>query len=416
MPWGVAGIRGTFWMNEVTATRQSTSVLDGRAEVTAAGRTVTVEPGQSAAITAPTAAPTPPAPMTAEERQAWTGARDWVEQRAAEIQEKAPVVTPPPPVTEQVPPAEGPPPPPVPPVVQNVIASLGQVTGASAPTAPRTGGGGGGGVPVPPPADTTPPAVVSTEPADGAMDVPVDATITVTFSEEVQAGSAYENIVVKDAAGNAVAVGKSIGGKVLTIVPSAGLAYGTTYTVTVPAGAVKDAAGNALAQDFVFRFTTRAAPPEGLAVVPVPDATAVTQGDEVAMEVRVLNVDGTSYPAGLYAADVTLVYEPRLELQYGADGKPAVIPAGAFADGLLLFPQAGAGQGQFRFVVTLTGPPRGLVGNVAVAKVIFTGKETGAAKVVVTAADLATVGPDGKPDPLGSATLGSCLVEVVSGP
>ncbi len=110
-----------------------------------------------------------------------------------------------------------------------------------------------------PPQDTTPPAVAATDPVDGATGVAVSKTISVTFDEDVQAGNAYNGISVKDASGNTVAVAKSIAGKVLSLKPNASLAYNTKYTVTIPAGAVKDLAGNALVQDYTFSFTTQAA-------------------------------------------------------------------------------------------------------------------------------------------------------------
>jgi ferric-dicitrate binding protein FerR (iron transport regulator) len=424
MPWGVAGIRGTFWMNEVTATRQTTSVLDGRAEVTAAGRTVTVESGQSAAITAPAAAPTPPAPMTAEERQAWSAVREWVEQRAAEIQERAPVVTPPPPVTEQAPPTaqrpgEVPPPPPPAPaaaaVLQNVIASLGQVPGAPAPSAPRPGGGGGGGGGAPaPPADTQPPVVVATDPADGATDVPVDKTVTVTFSEEVQPGAAYGEILLRDAAGNAVVVVKSISGRVLTLDPVSDLAPGTVYTVIIPAGALKDAAGNLLAQDHVFRFTTQAVASTGLAVEVVPHQDTVGQGEELALGIRVINVDQELYPAGLYAVDVVLSFDSTQLEPVLKEGKPELTLADAFKDGLVLFPHFQSGSHQIRLVVTLTGPPPQppLVGDVRVATVRFLARGQGTTTVRVRPEALATV-RDGTPQLMRGAASGECAVQIV---
>jgi methionine-rich copper-binding protein CopC len=108
--------------------------------------------------------------------------------------------------------------------------------------------------------DTVAPTVEATDPADGATDVPVDQAITVTFSEAVEAGNAFDQIALTDAEGVAVEVAKSIADNVLTITPSASLAYNTTYTVTIPAGAVQDLAGNALAEDYTFSFTTEAAP------------------------------------------------------------------------------------------------------------------------------------------------------------
>ncbi|WP_180371642.1 Ig-like domain-containing protein, partial [Neomoorella thermoacetica] len=104
--------------------------------------------------------------------------------------------------------------------------------------------------------DTTPPTVESTDPADNEINIPVTKEIIVTFSEHVQAGAAYDAISVKDAAGNAVAVNTSIEGNILNVKPSTSLAYNTKYTVAIPAGAVKDAAGNNLAQAYVFSFTT----------------------------------------------------------------------------------------------------------------------------------------------------------------
>jgi len=111
--------------------------------------------------------------------------------------------------------------------------------------------------------DTTPPSVAGTDPANNATGVPVDKAITVTFSEDVQPGPAYGSIALKDAAGRVVAVTKSLDGKVLSIKPSSNLAYSTTYTVFIPAGAVQDLAGNPFAQNYSFSFTTAAARKKG---------------------------------------------------------------------------------------------------------------------------------------------------------
>jgi len=113
-----------------------------------------------------------------------------------------------------------------------------------------------------PPADTTPPAVASTDPANNATSVPVNKTISVTFSEDVQQGTNFGQIALK-AGNDAVACSVTLNGKVLTIDPNANLAYSTKYTVTIPSGAVKDAAGNALAANYTFSFTTEAQPTGG---------------------------------------------------------------------------------------------------------------------------------------------------------
>lgn len=104
--------------------------------------------------------------------------------------------------------------------------------------------------------DTQAPAVTLTDPANGATAVAVAKTITVTFSENIQAGSAYANITVKNSRGRLIKIKKSISGNVLVLDPAKNLATSTTYTVTVPASAVKDAAGNAFASSYSFSFTT----------------------------------------------------------------------------------------------------------------------------------------------------------------
>jgi len=105
--------------------------------------------------------------------------------------------------------------------------------------------------------DTTPPVVSSTDPSSGAINIALDKTIIITFSEPVLAGSDYSNIVLRNLAGNTVNTTRSISGKVLTIKPTGNLNHNTNYTATIPANAVKDASGNNLAAAYSFSFTTQ---------------------------------------------------------------------------------------------------------------------------------------------------------------
>ncbi len=108
--------------------------------------------------------------------------------------------------------------------------------------------------------DTTPPTISSTDPANGATNVSPSKTITATFSEAIQSSTNYANISLKDSSNNSVSISTSISGNVLTIDPVSDLAYSKTYTVTIPASAVKDLAGNDLASQYIFSFTTSAQP------------------------------------------------------------------------------------------------------------------------------------------------------------
>ncbi|MEW6181956.1 MAG: Ig-like domain-containing protein [Bacillota bacterium] len=170
---------------------------------------------------------------------------------------------------------------------------------ASPPSPGGGGGGGGGGGAV---VDTTPPVVTGTQPADGATGIPVDTSITLTFSEEIKEGSAYNNISVKDDKGKTVNLSRKIDVKTLILKPDTRLGFGTKYTVTVPAGAVKDTKGNDLAKDFTLSFTTEKAQ---VKPAPVPVGFSDMSGHWAAESVsRLAGMDiFGGYPDGTFEPD-----------------------------------------------------------------------------------------------------------------
>jgi hypothetical protein len=112
--------------------------------------------------------------------------------------------------------------------------------------------------------ETTAPTVSSTSPANGATGVSRTANITVTFNEAVDpatvSGSTFE---LRDAAGALVSAVVTLNstGRTATLNPTPTLATLSTYSVLVQGGAsaprVTDLAGNALATDRSWTFTTR---------------------------------------------------------------------------------------------------------------------------------------------------------------
>ncbi len=112
--------------------------------------------------------------------------------------------------------------------------------------------------------DTTPPTVNGRAPSSGQVNVAVGSTVSVTFSEAMDATTINTSTIELRNASNAlVPATVTYSGNVATLTPNAALANASTYSVTVHGGAtdprVKDAAGNALAANDTWSFTTAAA-------------------------------------------------------------------------------------------------------------------------------------------------------------
>jgi methionine-rich copper-binding protein CopC len=107
-------------------------------------------------------------------------------------------------------------------------------------------------------ADTTAPIVSSTVPADGATGIAVNANITATFSEAIDAATISTATFTLRQAAAIVAGSVSYVGNTATFDPTASLLANTLYTATLTTG-VKDLSGNALVATTTWSFTTGAA-------------------------------------------------------------------------------------------------------------------------------------------------------------
>ena len=117
------------------------------------------------------------------------------------------------------------------------------------------------------PPDTIAPTVTRVTPAPGAANIAANALIAATFSEAMDPATiTTATMELRDSTGALVpgAVTYDAPTRVATLTPAAALGATTTYTATVKGGAAdpraKDAAGNALAANAVWTFTTAAAP------------------------------------------------------------------------------------------------------------------------------------------------------------
>jgi methionine-rich copper-binding protein CopC len=104
-------------------------------------------------------------------------------------------------------------------------------------------------------ADTTPPTVVSSSPAGGALNVDVNTSLSITFSEpinQVELGiSSYPDLGDGD-------VVWSNAGKTLTFTPLVPLEADQQYTISAVPGGFKDLAGNGNTSYMQIRFSTGA--------------------------------------------------------------------------------------------------------------------------------------------------------------
>jgi hypothetical protein len=109
--------------------------------------------------------------------------------------------------------------------------------------------------------DTTPPTVTTTTPIGGATGVSANTTVQSTFSEAMNAGTiSTTTFELRDASNTLVPATVTYNSTTFTatLTPSSPLANSTVYTATVKGGTsgVKDQAGNALAANYTWSFTT----------------------------------------------------------------------------------------------------------------------------------------------------------------
>jgi hypothetical protein len=115
--------------------------------------------------------------------------------------------------------------------------------------------------------DTTPPMVNSTSPVNNATGIAPTANVSATFSEDMDQCTLTTSTFTLTKQGStsplAATVSYDAANKKAVLDPDSDLAANTSYTAVIKGGSngAKDLAGNALAQDYSWTFTT-ASPPD----------------------------------------------------------------------------------------------------------------------------------------------------------
>lgn len=145
----------------------------------------------------------------------------------------------------------------------------------------------------PPPPDTTPPTITARSPAISATNVAIDTDITVDFSEALLTpipANSFELFAPGPTEVTAVTITMENGNARLRMNPDSNLNTSTPYTVFVRT-TIEDVAGNNLASESSWSFTTAAAapgpdttPPTVIARIPAPGATNVARNSTVIVD------------------------------------------------------------------------------------------------------------------------------------
>jgi hypothetical protein len=106
--------------------------------------------------------------------------------------------------------------------------------------------------------DVIKPTMSSTVPGTGATGVPIGSKLAATFSEAMDPATITTTTFTLQQGTMAVSGTVAYSGVTAVFTPTGSLAASTTYTATITTGAT-DLAGNALASNYVWSFTTGAA-------------------------------------------------------------------------------------------------------------------------------------------------------------
>ena len=216
--------------------------------------------------------------------------------------------------------------------------------------------------------DTTQPTVSFTAPANSDAAVPVNRKVSVAFSEAMNPATITPaTFTLKDPGGVAVAGTVTPTGTTATFTPAGNLANSTVYTASITTGA-KDLAGNALAANYGWTFTT------GTAADVIAPTVSVTSPTNTAIAVpvnRKVTVGFSEFmdPSTITTATFTLAGPGA------ASVTGTVVPVGTSA---VFTPSANLANSTL-YTATIRTGAKDLAGNAMTSNFVFTFTTGGAA-------------------------------------
>ena len=181
-----------------------------------------------------------------------------------------------------------------------------------------------------PTTDTTAPTISSTTPALGASNIAVNETISAIFSEAMNAATITTSTFTLKGSDNSTTTRGTISyaGTTATFKPEHALAYGMTYTATIST-AVKDEAGNNIANQYTWSFTTTPPPLDlSFGVNGVATTSISTSGNNIAYSLLLQSdgrivAAGSAYPYGDFAV-ARYNMNGTLDTTFGAGGTSVI--------------------------------------------------------------------------------------------
>ena len=229
----------------------------------------------------------------------------------------------------------------------------------------------------------TPPTVSSTDPLNAATGVPLNQKIAATFSKTMDATTLTAATFTLKQGSTSVSGFVSYIGTTATFAPASILASNTTYTATITTGA-KDLAGNALANNFVWSFTT------GAAVIVTPPTVSSTDPVNVATGVPLNQKIAAMFSKTM---DATTIQTSTFSLTQGAASVSGFV---SYSGITAIFVPANSLAPNTVYTATITSGAKDLAGNALVNNFVWS-FTTGVAVVITPPTVLST-------DPLNAAT------------